>query len=135
MVVCNVDRFLEEAIESILTQTFRDFEFIILDFGSTDRTKEITARYAARDSRIKLSEIPHCSLTEARNAACFLAQGQYIANMDADDVSLPDRLMWQADFMERHPQVGVVGGGVEAIDATGASLMAAVIRADIHLER
>ena len=91
MVVCNVERFLAEAIESILAQTYRDFEFVIVDFGSTDRSKEIIAGYAAKDSRVKLHEIPHCGLAEARNAGCFLAQGQYIAIMDADDVSLPER--------------------------------------------
>jgi hypothetical protein len=122
MVVCNVERFLAEAIESILKQTFREFEFVIVDFGSTDRSKTIVSAYAAKDNRIKLHEIPHCGLAEARNAGCFLAQGKYIAIMDADDVSLPERLMWEVEFMERHPQVGLVGGAREWIDATGRSL-------------
>src|ERR1700733_9393562 len=85
MVVCNVERFLVEAIESILGQTFREFEFIIVDFGSTDQTKGIVSSYAAKDPRIKLHEIPHCGLAEARNVSCFLARGQYIAIQDADD--------------------------------------------------
>ena len=122
MVVCNRDRFLAEAIESILAQTFRDFEFIIVDYGSTDRSKSIISSLAARDQRIKLHQIPNCSLPEARNAACFLAQGKYIAIIDADNVSLPERLNWEVQFMEEHPEVGVVGGGMKAIDATGASL-------------
>jgi len=122
MVVYNVERFLAEAIESILAQTFRDFEFIIVDYGSTDGSKSIISSSAAKDERIKLHEIPHCSLPEARNAGCFLAQGKYIALIDADNVSLPDRLKWGVEFMERHPEVGVVGGGREAIDATGASM-------------
>lgn len=126
MVVCNVDRFLAEAIQGILDQTFRDFEFVIVDFGSTDKSKEIISSYAARDSRIKFHEIPHCRLSEARDAAGRLAAGKYIAITDADDVSLPDRLLWQVEFMERHPQVGVVGGGVEFIDAAGTSLTNAV---------
>src|SRR6516225_9438340 len=79
MVVCNVERFLAEAIESILAQTFRDFEFIIIDYGSSDRSRSIISSLAAKDKRIKLHEIPHCILPEARNAGCFLAQGQYIA--------------------------------------------------------
>src|SRR5271169_6728077 len=98
MVVCNVDRFLAESIESILGQTFREFEFIIVDFGSTDNSKSIISSYATRDSRIKLRVVPHCGLAEARNAGCFLAQGQYIAIMDADDVSLPNRLLWEVEF-------------------------------------
>jgi len=127
MVVCNVERFLAEAIESILAQTFRDFEFIIVDYGSADRSKSIISSFAAKDERIKLHEVPNCSLPEARNAGCFLAQGKYIALIDADNVSLPDRLKWGVEFMEKHPKVGVVGGGMEAIDATGASLPNSVL--------
>lgn len=123
MVVCNVDRFLAESIESILGQTFRDFEFIIVDFGSTDDSKHIISSYAARDSRVKFHEIPHCGLAEARNAGCFLAQGKYIAIMDADDVSVPERLMWQVDFMEKHPEVSTLGSAVECIDAAGKALV------------
>src|ERR1700688_2996712 len=91
MVVCNVERFLAEAIESILAQTFRDFEFVIVDYGSTDRSKIIISSFAAKDKRIKLHEIPNCSLPEARNAGSFLAQGKYIAVIDADNISLPER--------------------------------------------
>jgi hypothetical protein len=119
MVVCNVDRFLTESIESILHQSFTEFEFIIVDFGSTDRSKSIISGYAAQDSRLKFHEIPHCGLAEARNAACSLAQGKYIAVMDADDIALPNRLSAELDFMEKHPDVGVVGGSTEWIDATG----------------
>jgi Glycosyl transferase family 2 len=122
MVVCNVERFLAEAIESILNQTFTGFEFVIVDFGSTDNSKNIVSNYAAKDARIKLHEIPHCGLAQARNAACSLAQGRYMAIMDADDVSLPERLMSELEFMERHPSVGVVGGAKEWIDATGKCL-------------
>ena len=86
LVVCNVERFLGEAIESILRQTFREFEFIIVDFGSTDKSKEIVSSYAAKDVRVRLHEIPLCGLAEARNAGCFLARGKYIAIVDADDV-------------------------------------------------
>ena len=61
MVVRNVDQFLAESIESILTQTFRDFEFVIVDFGSTDSSKSIALSYAAKDNRIKFHEVPSCS--------------------------------------------------------------------------
>lgn len=127
MVVCNVDRFLAEAIDSILGQTFRDLEFIIVDFGSTDKSKQIVSTFAAKDSRIKFHEIPHCRLSEARNAAGYFARGKYIAIMDADDVSLPDRLLWQVEFMENHPQVGVVGGGVDFIDGMGRCFTSSVV--------
>jgi GT2 family glycosyltransferase len=123
MVVCNVDRFLGEAIESILGQTFREFEFIIVDFGSTDNSKSIISKYAASDSRIRFQEIPHCGLAEARNAACALSRGRYIAIMDADDVALPERLRWQVEFMESRPETGVLGGAVECINPAGRALV------------
>ena len=117
MVVCNVERFLAEAIESVLAQTFRDFEFLILDFGSTDNTKSIVSSYAKRDFRIKLHEIPHCGLSEARNAVSFLSQGRYVAVQDADDVSLPDRLLAEVQFLDSHPKVGVVGTATQWVDS------------------
>jgi len=123
LVVCNVDRFLAESIESILGQTFQDLEFIIVDFGSTDNSRAIVASYAANEARILSYDIAHCGLAEARNAACFRAQGQYIAIMDADDVSTPERLRWQVEFMERHPEVSVLGGAVEWIDTSGRPLI------------
>ena len=122
MVVCNVDRFLEESVESILSQTFGDFEFIIVDYGSTDSSRGIVARYAEKDSRVRLHQIPHCGLGEARNTACSLARGRYIAMMDADDVALPMRLQLEVDFMERHPKVGLLGAAVQWINAAGRAL-------------
>ncbi len=119
LVACNVERYLAEAMESILHQTFRDFEFVVIDFGSSDASARIISSYAEKDSRIRFCSIPHCGLSEARNAGCARARGKYIAIMDADDVSLPDRLKLQLEFMESHPEVGVLGGAVECIDATG----------------
>lgn len=119
MVVRNVERFLNEAIESILDQSFADLEFIIIDFGSTDRTREIVTSYESKDARIRFSEIPPCGLGDARNASCSLARAPYIAIMDADDVAVPDRLMREVEFLEAHPRVGIVGGAVELIDADG----------------
>jgi glycosyltransferase involved in cell wall biosynthesis len=122
MVVRNVDQFLAQAIESILDQTFSDFEFVILDFGSTDRSKSIACSYAARDKRIRLHEILACGLAEARNAACFLAAGQYIAIQDADDISLPNRLLWEVEFMQKHPGISLLGGAAQWIDSQERSL-------------
>jgi Glycosyl transferase family 2 len=135
MVVCNVERFLGEAIESILDQTYREFEFVIVDFGSSDKSKEIISSYAAKDSRIKFHEISQCGLAEARHQACLLAQGRYIAIMDADDISVPERLAWQVGFLDGEPQVGIVGGQVELIDAGGASLANSVLLSEVNLER
>src|SRR5580693_2039955 len=122
MAICDVEHYLGDSIESILGQTFQDFEFIIVDFGSTDKSKEIASRYGAKDSRIRLHEIAPCALAEARNTACRLAQGKYVAVMDSDDVAVPDRLRWEFEFMEKQPTVGLLGGATEWIDSAGRSL-------------
>jgi glycosyltransferase involved in cell wall biosynthesis len=122
MVACNVDRFLAEAMESILGQTFSDFEFVIVDYGSTDGSKGIISYYADKDPRVRMHQIPHCGLGDARNAACSLARGRYIALMDADDVALPQRLQLEVAFMEKHPGIGLLGGGVQWINAVGHAL-------------
>lgn len=123
MVLCNMERFLGEAIESVLGQTFRDFEFIILDYGSTDKSKDIVSRYAASDSRVKLHNIPPCAYIEAKIAACSLAQGRYIAIQDADDNSLPNRLLWEVEFMEKNPAVAVLGSAAQWINTEGRFLL------------
>jgi len=122
MVVCDVERFLAESIESILNQTFTEFDFVIVDYGSTDSSKGIIKHYAKQDPRIRLYEIPQCGLGEARNVACSLARGRYIALMDADDVAVPERLQLEFDFMEKNPKVGIVGGSVQWINGAGQAL-------------
>ena len=125
MVIRNVECYLTEAIESILHQTFHDFEFVIVDFGSTDTSKEIAASFASKDQRVKFSEIPPCSYIEAKIAACSLPKGRYIAIQDADDVSLPDRLETEVSFLKNHPEVGLLGGAVQWIDSQGKCLPSA----------
>lgn len=122
MSVFNGDRFLHEAVESILDQSFREFEFIIIDDGSTDRSASILSSYQDRDGRVEVHHREHGGLIESLNHGCSVAQGKYIARMDADDVAAKDRLRLQVDFMEAHSDIGVLGGGVEWIDATGSSL-------------
>ncbi len=122
MVTRNVERFLPKAIESVLNQTFRNLEFIIVDFGSTDKSKDIVASYAAKDIRISFREIPACGLAAARNVGCSLTTGQYIAIQDADDVSLPNRLMAEVEFGQNHPEVGLIGSWIQRIDENGKCL-------------
>src|ERR1700722_2379677 len=122
MAVCNVERFLAEAIESVLHQSFEGFEFVVVDFGSTDRSREIVESYAALDRRMAVYEIPQCGLAEARNAACARAHGQYLAVMDADDVCLPQRLELEVAFMEKNSDVALLGGATDWIDSAGRSL-------------
>ncbi len=112
MVVRNEELYIAEAIQSILDQTFRDLELIVVDDNSTDRTREIINSFD--DDRIHLHKNPNApGKSGGLNYGYFLARGKYIANMDGDDISLPDRLQLQYDFMEKHPNIGIVGGGYE----------------------
>jgi glycosyltransferase involved in cell wall biosynthesis len=118
MSVYNGERHLSEAIESILVQTFSDFEFIIIDDGSTDGTPTILKGY--NDARIVLIRNQrNIGLACSLNKGLALAQGEYVARMDADDVALPHRFEMQAAFLERHPEIGILGSGCRLIDSTG----------------
>lgn len=114
--VYNGEKYLREAIDSILNQTYRDFEFLIINDGSTDKSVEIIQKY--NDSRIKLiHNKENMGLIYTLNKGLDLANGQYIARMDADDISLPNRLKLQVDFMENHSNVGMLSGNVISIDS------------------
>ncbi len=119
MSVLNGERFLIEAIESILLQTFTDFEFIIINDGSTDGTAAILEGYLKTDPRVRVYHQSNRGLVESLNRGCGLARGKYIARMDGDDIALPDRLLQQTTFMNDHPNVGVLGGAVEFVDTNG----------------
>ncbi|MEC4749589.1 glycosyltransferase [Methylomicrobium sp. Wu6] len=122
MSVFNGDSFLREAVESILNQSFREFEFTIIDDGSTDSSSAILDSYQRNDPRVRVYHQENRGLVESLNRGCGLARGKYIARMDADDISFKNRLLWQVEFMERHPEVGVLGGATEIINATGKLL-------------
>ena len=109
--VYNTEKYVRQAIESILNQTFKDFEYIIVDDCSTDRTWEIVQEYAKRDSRIKLyRNEKNLYIAANRNVCLSKANGKYIVWQDADDISMPQRIEKQFKFMEEHPEVGIVGG-------------------------
>lgn len=122
MSVFNGESYLSEAIESILGQTFPDFEFIIIDDGSTDRTPEILADYAAREKRIRILHQQNRGRVESLNTGIGVASGKYIARMDADDIALPLRIEKQFSFMERNHEVGLLGGAFELMNARGEML-------------
>jgi len=107
MSVYNGQRYLCAAVDSILAQTFTDFEFIIVNDGSTDRTQGILESY--EDERLIIIEQENRGLTASLNRAIKRAKGEYIARMDADDISLPTRLEAQVNFLDEHPQIGLVG--------------------------
>ena len=122
MPVYNGEAFLSQAIESILNQTFRDFEFIIIDDGSTDGTPGILSGYASRDARIRVHLQEKRGVAHAINLAVCLAKGRYIARMDSDDIALPTRFQQRFEFLECHPEIGVLGGAAVVITAEGKPL-------------
>ena len=115
MAVFDGEAYLDEAIRSVLNQTLQDFEFIIIDDGSTDGTATIIERYRREDGRIRAYEQPNCGLVVTLNRGLELARGEYIARMDADDVSAPGRAAAQVAFMDAHQEVGICGTWIETI--------------------
>ena len=110
----NSEKYISEAIESILNQTFTDFEFIILNDGSTDNTAKIISEYAGKDKRIKfVNNEQNKGLVGVLNEGLDLANGEYIARMDSDDISLPMRFEKQIKYMDEHPECSVLGAWFE----------------------
>ena len=109
MSVYNGEKFVRKCIESILNQTFTRFEFIIIDDGSTDNTKNIIKEYEKKDERIILIENEtNQGLTKNLNKALSIAKGEYIARMDADDISTKDRLQTEYEYLKKHKEITVV---------------------------
>jgi glycosyltransferase involved in cell wall biosynthesis len=119
MPVYNAERFLAEAVESILGQTLRDFELVIIDDGSTDGSLGILQKYADRDTRIRLTSRPNRGLAATLAESVEQARGELIARMDADDVSLADRFERQAGYLREHPDCVIVGSPALVIDPDG----------------
>jgi glycosyltransferase involved in cell wall biosynthesis len=108
----NAAQFIQVAIESILAQTFSDFEVIVADGDSTDGTAAAVEMLAARDVRVHLDRQQRTGIVDGRNRGATLARGQYLAWLDADDVALPYRLERQVQFMDTHADVAAVGGTI-----------------------
>jgi glycosyltransferase involved in cell wall biosynthesis len=116
MPVYNAQRFLKRAIESVLEQTFTDFEFLIINDGSTDNSVAII--HSFKDDRIRLvHNTKNLGLVATLNKGVELVSSKYIARMDADDICLPDRLQKQVNYMERHPIVDVLAALIVHINA------------------
>lgn len=123
MPVYNGANYIREAVESILNQTFTDFEFIVIDDCSTDRSWEILTKYANQDQRVKLfKNEENLGVTKSLNKGLKLAQGDYIARQDADDVSLPERFEKQVALLELDSEVVLASCNIEFVDAEGHSL-------------
>lgn len=126
MPVHNALPHLDEAIESIIGQTYADFEFVILDDASTDGSTERLREWAAREPRIRLVEVKtNLGPALSSQRVAEEARAPIVARTDADDICYPTRLAEQMELMEAHPDVGVVGGLYDIIDATGRKIRAA----------
>lgn len=114
----NGGKYIKKTIESVLTQNYKHFELIIVNDGSTDDSKDIILSFT--DSRIRFFENDRNSgIVKTRNKGLSEARGKYIAILDADDISLPDRLQKQVEFLETHPDHGLCGTYYEVIDSNG----------------
>lgn len=122
MAVYNNMPFLPISVESILRQSFRDFELIIIDDGSTDGGGEWLEEVVRKDSRIRLKRRENRGLTKSLNEGCALARGEFIARMDGDDISYPKRFERQMGFLSSRPEVTVLGSYVRYINENGRPL-------------
>lgn len=121
MAVKDGRKYLRQAMDSVLGQTYGDFEFIIIDDDSTDETLQILGRYD--DPRIRLMQNQsHLGLSRSLNSGLNAARGEYIARMDADDVCLPERLEKQVRFLDRHAEVAALGTGIRFMDEQGKAI-------------
>jgi glycosyltransferase involved in cell wall biosynthesis len=119
MSVYNAEAYVDQAIRSVVGQSFPDFEFIIIDDGSTDSSTQTLERWRQADPRIRLETQPNQGLTAALNCGLAFARGRYVARMDADDICASERLGLQYEWMEGHPECVALGTQVLLIDPEG----------------
>jgi hypothetical protein len=122
MTVYNGGPHLAPALESIMTQSIRDFEVLVVNDGSTDQSATILDEYARRDARIRVIHQRNTGVVGALNTACAIVETPYIARLDADDISLSDRLERQTEFLRRNPHVALFGGAADFINEAGEVL-------------
>ncbi|MEM8873437.1 MAG: glycosyltransferase family A protein [Planctomycetota bacterium] len=120
MCVRNAARHLREQLDSMFAQTFGDFEVVLFDDGSTDATRKITASYT--DPRLRFEPRPAGNYVERLNQALQLARGEYIARVDGDDITDPNRLAAQVAFLDDHPGIVAVGSVMMEVDPYGVPL-------------
>src|SRR5215218_1023866 len=120
MPVYNTERYLAPAVESILNQSFKDFEFIILDDGSTDGSVKMIQEYAERDGRIRFFPLEHRGYVSLLRRGLNHSRGEFIARMDSDDIATHDRFEKQMAYMRAHPECVALGSRVVLIDPFGS---------------
>jgi len=122
MPVWHAVRFLPAALDSVLAQTFTDFELIAIDDGTSDGSAEVLAAFAARDSRVRVVRQENRGIVASLNHALELARAPFVARMDHDDVSRPDRFAKQIAYLRQHPEIAAVSGAMDVVDQDGTYL-------------
>ena len=123
MAVYNGEEFLQDSILSVLNQTYKNFEFVIVNDGSTDNTAKILEEFSKNDSRIKIvNNIENIGLTKSLNRGIRESVGEYIARLDAGDLSTPDRIEREVDFLNKNKDIGLVGSWMQIIDTEGKTV-------------
>jgi glycosyltransferase involved in cell wall biosynthesis len=130
MPVYNAERYVAEAVQSILDQTFTDFEFLIVDDGSTDKSLKILQKFAQQDPRIRLISRPNTGIVGALNEMLKLSKGEFLARMDGDDVCDPSRFERQLCYMSENPGIVAVGSSAISIDPDGDLIGDAILPLD-----
>ena len=126
----NASRYLIESVESVLAQSFKDFECIVVDDGSTDQTPQLIDELSRRDPRVRRLTIPHGGIVKGLNAGVEAAWGKYVARTDADDICLPDRFERQVRYLDDHPECVLVGSKVTLVDPYNSTLWDVEVKAD-----
>ena len=120
MPVKNAEAFIADALKSVLDQTYTDFEVIVIDDGCTDKSIDVVNTFA--DPRVRVIPGPRSGLADALNAAIAVSRGRYYCNCDADDLFPVDRLTWQMEFLESHPEFDAICSSYVAIDTAGKEI-------------
>jgi len=120
--VYNPGNFLAPAINSIIDQSYQDWELICVNDGCTDQSRERLERFAGQDKRIRVHHQENAGVVAAANRGCELARADLICRMDADDISMPNRIQHQVDFMQTHPEYAAVSGSILEIDTDSEPL-------------
>lgn len=120
MTAYNTEKYLSDAIKSVLAQTYDNWELVIIDNGSSDRTGDIAATFARQDPRIIVRSLEeNIGPALSRNESVRISQGKYLFLLDSDDIALPTRFETQVEFLEKHPEIGAVGSDADLIDENG----------------
>jgi glycosyltransferase involved in cell wall biosynthesis len=130
--------FLREAVESVLAQTYAEWELILVDDGSSDGSSEVAAEFANSDRRIRAAAHPgrvNRGMSVSRNLGIEQARGEYLAFLDADDLWPPDKLEWQVAVLHRHRAAAAVFGAVEIFDEHHSRLVVPEVEHDVELDR